>query len=216
MRCARSNKEPHTARKGTTTVRPWRTLSPLEAGSLVCLYMVGDSICVGTRSQTRQAELEAAEATGAQAARAVWPEQPDRTMEIQRMTHDLHLRDRQTSRHFQRNSKNSPSIQYRREPERSPTSSGRHTQPSTGCLLHSTPARWWWRCGGINPREHGYSGDDPQSGPIFSGTATRGPSLFGHTLDAPQGIFHDPPDTHWHVRPLSSSSTVGRDNARSR
>ena len=34
MRCARSNKEPHTARKGTTTARPWRALSPLEAGSL--------------------------------------------------------------------------------------------------------------------------------------------------------------------------------------
>ena len=67
---------------------------------------------VGTRSQTRQAELEAAEATRAQATRAVWPEQPDRTMEIQRITRDLHLRDRQTSRHFQRNSKNSPSIQY--------------------------------------------------------------------------------------------------------
>ena len=34
MKYARSNKEPHTARKGTTTARPWCALSPLEAGSL--------------------------------------------------------------------------------------------------------------------------------------------------------------------------------------
>ena len=48
---------------------------------------------VGTRSQTRQTELDAAEATQAQASRAVWPEQPDHSLQIQRMTHDLHLRD---------------------------------------------------------------------------------------------------------------------------
>ena len=45
------------------------------------------------------------------------------------------------------------------------------------------PTRWWWRRGGIDPREHGYSGVDPPSGPIFSGTATRGPSLFGRMHD---------------------------------
>ena len=49
---------------------------------------------VGTRSQTRQAELEAAEATLAQASRAVWPQQPDHTLQIQHMTRDLQLRDR--------------------------------------------------------------------------------------------------------------------------
>ena len=49
---------------------------------------------VGTRSQTRQGELDAAEATQAQAARAVWPEQLDRTIQIQRMTRDLQLKDR--------------------------------------------------------------------------------------------------------------------------
>ena len=49
---------------------------------------------VGTRSQTRQAELEAAEATLAQASHAMWPQQPDRPLQIQRMTCNLQLRDR--------------------------------------------------------------------------------------------------------------------------
>ena len=48
---------------------------------------------VGTRSQTRQAELDAAEATQAQASRALWPEQPDHSLQIKHMTRDLHLRD---------------------------------------------------------------------------------------------------------------------------
>ena len=48
---------------------------------------------VGTRSQTRQTKLDAAEATQAQASHAVWPEQPDHFLQIQRMTRDLHLRD---------------------------------------------------------------------------------------------------------------------------
>ena len=49
---------------------------------------------VGTRSQTRQAELEAAEATLAQASRAIWPQQPDHTLQIQHMMRDLQLRNR--------------------------------------------------------------------------------------------------------------------------
>ena len=49
---------------------------------------------VGTRSKTRQAELETAEATLAQASCAVWPEKPDRTQQIQHMTRDLHISDR--------------------------------------------------------------------------------------------------------------------------
>ena len=47
---------------------------------------------VGTRSKTRQAELDAAEAT--QAAHAVWPEKPDRTAQIQHMTRDIQISDR--------------------------------------------------------------------------------------------------------------------------
>ena len=48
---------------------------------------------VGTRSKTRQAELEQAEATLAQASRAEWPPRPDPTIEIQHMTRELRLRD---------------------------------------------------------------------------------------------------------------------------
>ena len=47
---------------------------------------------IGTRSKTRQAELDAAEATQAQASRAVWPESPDSTAQIQRMTRNLQIR----------------------------------------------------------------------------------------------------------------------------
>ena len=59
---------------------------------------------MGTRSQTRQTELDAAEATQAQTSRAVWPEQPDHSLQIQRMTCDLQLRDRpqDTFREIQR------------------------------------------------------------------------------------------------------------------
>ena len=59
---------------------------------------------VGTRSQTRQAELDAAEATQAQASRAMWPAQTDRTLQIQRMTRNLQLSDRpqDTFREIQR------------------------------------------------------------------------------------------------------------------
>ena len=53
------------------------------------------SATVGTRSQTRQAEFDAAEAKQAQASRAVWPEKHDHSLQIQRMTRDLHLRDTQ-------------------------------------------------------------------------------------------------------------------------
>ena len=45
---------------------------------------------VGTRSETRQAE---AAATQAQATRALWPEKPDKSLLITRMTRDLRLQD---------------------------------------------------------------------------------------------------------------------------
>ena len=48
---------------------------------------------VGTRSKTRQAELEQTEATLAQGACAEWPPSPDPTMDIQHMTRKLRLRD---------------------------------------------------------------------------------------------------------------------------
>ena len=45
---------------------------------------------VGTRSKTRKAE---AAATQAMATRALWPEMPDRSLQITRMAHDLSLQD---------------------------------------------------------------------------------------------------------------------------
>ena len=54
---------------------------------------------VGTRSKTRQAELEQAEATQAQASRAEWPPRPDPTAEIQHMTRGLKITDRPLDAH---------------------------------------------------------------------------------------------------------------------
>ena len=48
---------------------------------------------MGTRSKTRQAELEQIEAKRAQAACAEWPPSPDPTMDIQHMTRELRLSD---------------------------------------------------------------------------------------------------------------------------
>ena len=45
---------------------------------------------IGTRSKTRHAE---AAATQAQASRASWPEKPDRSLQITRMTRDMRLQD---------------------------------------------------------------------------------------------------------------------------
>ena len=48
---------------------------------------------MGTRSKTRQAELQQIEAKQAQAACAEWPPSPDPTRDIQRMTRELRLCD---------------------------------------------------------------------------------------------------------------------------
>ena len=48
---------------------------------------------MGTRSRTRQAELEQLEAKQALAARAEWPPSPDTTKDIQRGFRELRLRD---------------------------------------------------------------------------------------------------------------------------
>ena len=48
---------------------------------------------MGTRSKSRQAELEQIEAKQALAAHAEWPPSPDTTQDIQRMTRELRLCD---------------------------------------------------------------------------------------------------------------------------
>ena len=54
---------------------------------------------VGTRSKTKQAELDQAEATQAQASRAAWPPSPDDTDQLQCMTHELQITDRPQDAH---------------------------------------------------------------------------------------------------------------------
>ena len=54
---------------------------------------------VGTRSKTKQAELDQAEATQAQASRAAWPSRSDNTAQLQLMTRELQITDRPQDAH---------------------------------------------------------------------------------------------------------------------
>ena len=163
---------PPTQRPGRSRGRgKWRTTPIVTPG-------------VGTRNKTRKAELDAAEATQAQASHAVWPEQPDHTLQIQRMTRDLQIRDKPQDM-YREIQKTLPRYKIdENQNEVRPLAAGIHSQQQDVFFI-PPPHAGGGTVGGINPREHGYSGDDPQSGPIFSGTAMRGPSLFGRTHDAP-------------------------------
>ena len=108
---------------------------------------------VGTRSKTRQAELEQIEAKQAQAACAEWPPSPDPTMDIQRMTRELRLSDvpRDAHKELQR-------ILPTSEPELTPASSGWTNDSTPRCVLHPSPSRCWWREGDLSPSEYGNAG----------------------------------------------------------
>ena len=152
---------------------------------------------VGTRSKTRQAELEKAETTLAQASHAEWPPRPDPTMEIQHMTRELRLRDIPMDAHS------------RSEPEPSPASSGWNSDTTPGRFLHPSPSRCWWRAGGLNPSEYGNAGAHPSARPISRGAAARGPRLTSNT----SSVQHDAFNTHWHVGPTGIPPTMGRSHA---
>ena len=110
---------------------------------------------VGTRSKTRQAELEQIEAKQAQAACAKWPPSPDPTMDIQRMTREVTL-VRRTQRRAQRTTEDPTDIGS--EPELTPASSGWTNDSTPRCVLHPSPSRCWWREGDLGPSEYGNAG----------------------------------------------------------
>ena len=145
---------------------------------------------VGTRSRTKQIELDQAEATQAQASRAAWPPRPDNTDQLQRMTRELQLVDRPQDVHRD---------MLRILPVHK-VDQNQNTHTATRHLLHPTPARCWRRVGVLYPCEHGNSRAHPSSRSISCGTAARGPSLFGRTNDAHYGVFYDAFDTHGNAR----------------
>ena len=95
-------------------------------------------------------------------------------------------------------------IQDRREPKRGPASSGWNPQSSSRRLYHPTPARRWWRCGGIDPNEHGSSGVDSPCRPIISDTAPRGPSISSSSRYALESAVH----CAWCAQVLLASSQL--------
>ena len=134
---------------------------------------------VGTRSRTRLAEIEKLEATQAQAAHAEWPPSPDMTKNIQRLTRELRLCD--VSRDVSRDAHKElqrvlPSVDE--EDDRSsisPGSSGWSDDAASGCLLHPSSSRCWWREGELSPSEYGNAGTHPSTGSISCGAVARGP-----------------------------------------
>ena len=157
---------------------------------------------VGTRSKTRQAELEQIEAKLAQAACAEWPPSPDPTMDIQHMMCELHLSDVPMDAH--------------KELQRIlPTLDQNQNDTTPRCFLHPSPSRCWWRAGGLNPSEYGNAGAHPSARPISRGAAARGPRLPNIEIHKTTSVQHDAFNTHWHVRPTSFPPTMGRSDASS-
>ena len=130
---------------------------------------------VGTRSKTRQAE---AGATQAQATRTLWPGKPDKSLLITRMMRDLRLQDPPEDK-FRTTQRRVPAFQIdENQNEVRPPAAGIHSHHRDVFIIPPPRARWW-RCGGIDPSEHGSAGVDPPCRPITCGTAPRGSSLFG-------------------------------------
>ena len=111
---------------------------------------------VETRSRTKQAETAA---TQTQTSRASWPEKPDKSLQISLMARYLQIRDPPEDR-FMDIQRTLPTYKIDENQNEIPASSGWNPQSSSGCLLHPTPARRWWRRGGIDPSEHVSSGVD--------------------------------------------------------
>ena len=153
---------------------------------------------VGTRSRTRLAEIEKLEATQAQAAHAEWPPTPDTTKDIQRLTRELRLCD------VGRRGRNS-SI--------SPASRGWSDDAASGCVLHPSTSRCWWREGEFSPSEYGNAGAHPSTGSISCGAVAQGPRLQDDPGNQTQSLQHHAPHQDWHVGPVGFPPTMGRGDA---
>ena len=164
---------------------------------------------VGTRSKTRQAELEQLEATQAQAARAEWPPSPDTTKDIQRLTRELRLCDVPRDAHKELQ-KILPSLdENENQTLLQPPAAGLVTQHQDVYFI---------------PPPRVVGGARGNSAPVSTATlglihrqdpslAARGSRLHDVTIHQTASIQYDAPHQDWHVGPAGFPPTMGRGDA---
>ena len=167
---------------------------------------------VGTRSKTRQAELGAAEVTQAQASLAVWPQQPDRTAQIQRMTRELQISDRpqDTFREIQ-NTLPMHKIDENQNEIRPPAAGIRTHQQD---VFFIPPPRAGGGAVGVStPVSTATLGLIHRVDPSLAMQLREDPASLAVCTTRLKSLLHNALDTHWYARPASIPSTVGGGNA---
>ena len=108
----------------------------------------------------------------------------------------------------------SPSISGRgRNSYISPASSGWSDDEASGCLLHPSSSRCWWREGEFSPSEYGNAGAHPSTRSISCGAVARGPRLNDDSSNQTQSLQHHAPHQDWYVGPVGFPPTMGRGDA---
>ena len=120
---------------------------------------------VGTRSRTRQTDLEQLEAKETLDARAEWPPSPDTTKDIERGFREPRLRDVPRDAHKELPRNRTRLARSGREPVQGLTkaSSGWSYDTTSGYLFHSSSSHCWWREGDLSPSKYGDAGANPQT-----------------------------------------------------
>ena len=161
---------------------------------------------VGTRSKSRQAELEQIEAKQALAARAEWPPSPDTTQDIQRMTRELRLCDvpRDAHKELQQIMPDLPDLDENQNQN-----------------LPKPPAA------GLIPPPRVVGGARGISAPVSTATLRlihrHDPSLAAQLREDPGSMtsqstrrrVYSAPHSNWHVGPTGFPPTMGRGDASS-
>ena len=83
-------------------------------------------------------------------------------------------------------------------------------QPSSRRVHHTTPARRWWRRGGIDPGEYGSAGVDTSLRSSTRDIAPRGPRLSRSSRHTPEGSGHHTQGAHRSCWPTRGPHTMGR------
>ena len=169
---------------------------------------------VGTRSRTRQAELEQIEAKQALAARAEWPPSPDQTRDIQRMTRELHLCDVPRDAHKELQ-KILPDLDENQNQNFSqPPAAGLMTQHQD--VFFIPPPRVVGGARGISaPVSTATLGLIHRHDPSLAAQLREDPRLYGVKIRKTTCLQHDAPHSYWHVGPTGFPPTMGRGDASS-
>ena len=120
---------------------------------------------------------------------------------------------RRTQRRAQRTTEGSSVVRRRGNSPISPASSGWSDDTASGCILHPSTSRCWWREGELSPSEYGNAGAHPQTGSISCGAVARGPRFHDDSIHKTTILQHDAPHQDWHVGPVGFPPTMGRGDA---